>query len=288
MDDISRLFADAAAAEEKRGKSERKARVARHGSSGGKNRPPGTDTPRTAKMIYRVLDNTTKTCWFIAGLGTTERMIDILNKGKHDLQRFTEDRHGKSQVPRDYQLSLNLIGKNEPTTFWEPTERFTKCHFIDNGAKLAGLYRVLHDPLIPGKVAVELASTDKHPGVEPTSVGIAGPGKWLYLEWEHLRQQATTGTKVITHELMPDQVLGALEELLDVTMTEAAKQKALAHLAPVKGQEDSYHPAWLNSQDWPEQKVIPRPPTRDEIHEETVYDAWTYPLEDRGLNTKHW
>ena len=286
-DDLDRLFADAAIAEAERGKAEKKVRTTRHGVGGGKKRPPGTDTPRTTKLIYQILDNTTRTCWIIAGLGTTERMVDTLLEGGSDLQWFNLNRMGKEQTPRNYHLVLDLTRKNEPTFFWEPTERFDKCHFVDNGTQQAGLYRVLHDPLIPGKVVVELAPTDKYRDIEVDSVGIAGPGKWQGLEWEYLRQEASTGKKVITYELSSDQILGALEELTGVTMTEAVKQRALANLAPVTEREGSHHPDWLNSQDWPKQKITPRSPVNDETGE-TWWDAATYPFEERGLNTKHW
>ena len=284
------LWAEMSVCEEKRGKTERKARQPRsRGTSGGRGRPPGTDTARSAQMIYRVVDTSTKTNWFVAGLGTTERMVKNLQDGGSKLQPFTETRSGdRMPVPQYYQLALNLTKKRgEPRIEWWPNKYTDKCHFVDNGTKLAGLYRVQHEPQIPGFVSVELVPTDERPGVRPVSVGLSGDGKWLALEYEHLRQEAHTGKLVVIHELGADQILGALEELLNITMTEDVKRKALANLAPVEEQDESHYPMWARDQNFPDHQLIEKPPVLTETGDGWLSTAY-YPFTEMQLNTKHW
>lgn len=289
-DDTSRLWAKMQGEEETRGKAEKQQRKRRsRGTSGGKSRPPGTDTPRTSQMVYQIVDLSTKTQWYVAGLGTTERMVDALKSGGNTLKVYSLTRSGdKMQREQYYQLVLNLTKKRgEPRVEWWPNKYTDKCHFVDNGTRQAGLYRVLHEPQIPGFVSVELVPTDERPDMQPTPVGLSEGGKWAQLEYEHLKAQARTGNKVITYKLEPDQILGALEELLEVTISEDVKRKAVANLAPVEEQDWSLHPQWVEEQDWPEYQLTPTEPVLTDDGEGWL-SAARYPFTERQLSTKHW
>lgn len=86
-----------------------------------KGRAHGVDTVLTGQMVYCVRDVTEKIAHFVAGIGATEQLVDMLLEDGHELIEQT--------TPKGAMFSWRIVAGPQVTFdyYWEPTEQFTKA-----------------------------------------------------------------------------------------------------------------------------------------------------------------
>lgn len=224
--DIGKRVGEAEKAKE-RSKAQKKATKRK-----GKKRKKFKDTPLTKRLIYKVMDKTDGTVYFVVGLGKTEELVEQLEAKGHELFQFTTNTKGNRLIrSKPWQCILSSDGKAGYRAFWRPGEKYTRCKIVrDKDAPELGLFTISKWPTVPGGIMFKLA---KFPGGDDEiteKVGVPPfAGKFERMEREHLTvmRQGDVERYIIDAVTEERDLLDAVELVLNCSFSEKALKQAM-------------------------------------------------------------